>query len=116
MVQRLRDADAKLGQLSEFLNSALQAPSAPVVAEWVRYQMARGATRSQWQEAGLGRAVLDDIAALEGEANRLAGYVYPDDQREQGTKDAWIELVRRYAGWLRRKFVAEMGGEADDQQ
>jgi hypothetical protein len=116
LVSQLQKAGAKLSQFSEFLNTALQARSAPVAAEWVRYQMSRGATRGQWKATGLGERVLDDIAALKEDAAHLAGEVYPKDRREEGTAEVWIELVRRYAGWLRRQFVATTGGEADDEQ
>jgi hypothetical protein len=116
MVGALRLADARLSQFSELLNVALQAPSAPIVAEWVRYQRGRGATREQWQDSKLGQAVLEDITALGKDAGQLAAQVYPPDQLETGTQEVWIELTRRYAGWLRRRFVAAMGGVADDEQ
>lgn len=116
LVSQLRKAETKLSQFSELLNTALQAPSAPVVSEWVRYQMSRGATRGQWNDTGLGKAVLGDIAALKDNAALLAGQIYPRDRQKEGTVEMWIELVRRYAGWLRRRFVATMGGGADDEQ
>ena len=117
MVDRLHAANAKLSQFSELLNTALQAPSAPVVAEWVRYQMSRGATRGQWGEGTkLGETVLADISTLREKASALALSVYPPDRAKEGTREVWIELVRRYTGWLRRRFVAEMGGGADDEQ
>jgi hypothetical protein len=116
LAEQLRKNDARQSQFSEFLNTALQAPSAPIVAEWVRYQMGRGATRRQWHDSGLGQVVLDDIAGLKDDATHMAGRIYPSDQREQGLRIVWIELVRRYAGWLRRRFVATIGGEADDEQ
>ena len=115
LVSQLQKADAKSSQFSEFLNTALQAPSGSVAAEWVRYQMSRAATRRQWGDTGIGKAVLGDIAALKGEAKLLAGQIYPRHRQEEGTAEVWIELVRRYAGWLRRRFVAKMGGGADDE-
>jgi len=120
MATRLQSAGAKLSQMSELLNVALQAPSASAVAAWVRYQVGRSATREVWSEAGLGKAVLADVTWLRGEARDLAGKVYARDQREEGEPELWIALMRRYAGWLRRRFVAMVvaatGGEADDEQ
>jgi hypothetical protein len=119
--EQLQKAGAKLSQLSELLNVAQQSPGVLAVSAWVRYQMARSATRRVWgNDTGLGQAVLTDIAALRNDAKRLAGGVYPRDQQEEGTAAIWIELVQRYAGWLRRQFVAMVvphtGGEADDEQ
>jgi hypothetical protein len=116
MIAGLKLADARLSQFSELLNVALQAPSAPVVAEWVRYQMARGATQEQWRGSKLGQAVLGDIADLKRDARQLAAQVYLPEQVERGARELQIKLIRRYAGWLRRRFVAEMGGGADDEQ
>jgi len=120
MAKRLQDVGAKLSQMSELLNVAQQAPSASAVVSWVRYQMGRKATAAVWHGAGLGRAVLADISWLRDQAGGLAREVYPRDQAKAGSAEVWIQLVRRYAGWLRRQFVATVvaatGGEADDEQ
>ncbi len=98
----------RLGQLNNLLGVARETDSPAVVINWVRYQIGRKETRAGWGESGLGDKVENDIKALEETAKQIAKRVFKDESPEH-IRLAHIALVRRYAGYLKRWFVAKGG-------
>jgi hypothetical protein len=98
----------RLGQLNNLLGVTLETDSPAVVINWLSYQMGRRETRDGWGVSGLGDQVLDDIKALETSAKQVAQKVYGGDTPDE-VRQAHIQLVRRYAGYLKRWFVARGG-------
>jgi hypothetical protein len=98
----------KLGQLNNLLGVALETDSPAVVTNWVRYQMGRRETKAGWGDSGLGAQVVNDIEALQDTAKQISKAVFKDDSSEH-LRQAHIALVRRYAGYLKRWFVAKGG-------
>lgn len=98
----------RLGQLNNLLGVARETESPTVVINWVRYQAGRKETRAGWGESGLGGKVEGDIKALEVMAKQVAQQVFKDETPDH-IRQAHIALVRRYAGYLKRWFVAKGG-------
>jgi hypothetical protein len=98
----------RLGQLNNLLGVALETNSPAVVVNWVSYQMGRRETKGGWGDSGLGQKVLDNIDALESDAELVAQAVF-GDKTPGHKRRAHIALVRRYAGYLKRWFVAKGG-------
>lgn len=98
----------RLGQLNNLLGVARETNSPAVVVNWVRYQMGRRETQAGWGESGLGKQVESDIKALEASARQIAQPVFGNDSPDS-IRQAHIALVRRYAGYLKRWFVAKGG-------
>lgn len=112
----------KLNQLSNFLGVASESGSSPrAVANWVEYQMGRRETRRAWQESGLGKDILSQIRQMNQWAQTIvaeaqANATTTDNNPAQSAADTeWqqrlvhLKLIRLYAGYLRRTFVARGG-------
>lgn len=98
----------KLGQLNNLLGVALETDSPAVVTNWLRYQMGRRETKGGWGDSGLGDQVVKDIEELETSARQVAEKVFGNTSPDY-LRQAHIALVRRYAGYLKRWFVARGG-------
>jgi hypothetical protein len=98
----------RLGQLNNLLGVALETDSPAVIINWVSYQMGRRETKGGWGDSGLGDQVVDDIKALETSARQVAQSVYGGETPDE-VRQAHVRLVRRYAGYLKRWFVARGG-------
>jgi phenylalanyl-tRNA synthetase beta subunit len=99
----------KLGQLNNLLGVALETDSPAVVINWLKYQMGRRETKRGWGDSGLGQQVVDDIETLREDAQQIARDVFGENHTSLDLRKAHIALVRRYAGYLKRWYVARGG-------
>lgn len=100
----------ELAQLNNFLGVTLETDSPAAVENWVRYQMGRKETKQAWQTTGLGQQILADIQTIKSWAEQVALEVFSDKTPEH-IQQAHIMLIRLYAGYLKRWFVARGGQE-----
>jgi hypothetical protein len=100
----------RTNQLSNFLGVTQETNSVKVIANWVRYQMGRRETRQAWQDTGLGEEVLTRIERMRQWAIDIAGQTYGEPSSMQ-TLAAHVHLVRLYAGYLKRWYIAQGGQE-----
>lgn len=99
----------KLAQLNNLFGVAMETSSPTVVINWVRYQMGRRERDLQgWSRSGLGDCVVEDIEAMKETAEQIAKKVF-DNPVEEDVRRAHVALVRLYAGYLKRWFVAKGG-------
>ena len=100
----------ELSQINNLLGVTLETSSPTVVTNWVRYQMGRKETREAWGGTGLGKQVVADINKIKNDmANEVARAAFSDQVGDQHIQMAHITLVRLYAGYLKRWFVAKGG-------
>ena len=90
-------------------NVTLETNSPSVVENWLRYQMGRGETEKAWGRTGLGVQVIADMHAIRQEMAGEAAQKAFGDQESEHVQQAHIALVRLYAGYLKRWFVANGG-------
>jgi hypothetical protein len=109
LARQLAKHDVKPTQMHNLQHQVMAAGGMAEIELWIRYQMARSGTKEQWGESGLGQAVLKGLARLRTEkAQQIAAAVYPGGG-EDYVAEVWLDLVRRYAGYLVRQFVAVRG-------
>ena len=115
IVQVIAELGQKAGnsQLSNFQNLTRETDSQAVVENWVRYQMGR--TGQHWDKTGLGKQVLACSQLFAEKAKAFATQV-PTEQRENDIADFYGQMMRRYAGYLRRAFIAHKGFAQDEDQ
>jgi hypothetical protein len=100
----------ELSQINNLLGVTLETSSPTVVTNWVRYQMGRKETREAWGGTGLGKQVVADINKIKNDmASEVARAAFSDQVGDQHIQMAHITLVRLYAGYLKRWFVAKGG-------
>ena len=104
-------SDLKPSQVKALLRQVQTGNGVEHVCNWLRYQSVRVST---WKTSGLADAVLADVAALRTEAETLTKALYPGQFEEQ-LGLVWLALVRRYVGYLNRKFVALKKDESDEE-
>lgn len=99
----------ELSQINNFLGVALETSSPTVVENWVRYQMGRRETQKAWSDTSLGDQIVADIHRIKQDmAGQVAEQAF-GDQSDAHVQQAHIALVRLYAGYLKRWFVAKGG-------
>ena len=99
-------------QLSNFLSVTKSAPTARVVTNWVRYQTGRkgGDVAQKWRAGDLAQKVCRDIDSKIGQ---MAEKITRDLEIEQNEVE--MMLVRQYAGYLRRTFIANTPQERKER-
>jgi len=109
LARQLANHDVKPTQLRNLQHQVMAAGGRAEIELWIRYQMARSSTKEQWGMCGLGQAVVEGLARLHKEkAHQVAAAVYPGGG-EDYVAEVWLELARRYAGYLVCQFVAVRG-------
>jgi len=94
-------------QLHNLRNLANATDSVKALENFICYQMGR---RSEWRHSDFGRHVLEDIVRLHDLAQELAkGTNTPE-------RAVHLELIRLYAGFLYRWFVAERPREGVEER
>lgn len=83
-------------QLRNLQNLASATDSVPVLKNFIGYQMGRNSIPAE-----VGKRILDDIQELERKAEELT------QRHPELLRQARIELVRLYLGFLVREFVAK---------
>lgn len=97
-------------QLSNFLGVTLETGSVAAIVNWVRYQMGRRETSKAWRDTGLGEGVLRGIEEIGKWATEIAKEVYQvAEPKPRQRLEIYVALVRLYAGYLKRWYVAEGG-------
>lgn len=111
MEQLKRERDMKLAQLNNFLGVTLATGSVAAISNWVRYQMGRRETSRAWRMGGFGDDVLKAIDQCRGWAKEIALDLTQDDAEaaKVQVQEIHVALVRLYAGYLKRWFVAKGG-------
>lgn len=104
-MQNLRGA-AGNAQFSNFQGVTQETGSVAVIVNWVRYQMGRRESQRAWKEARLGQNVLESIEAMRAYANTIARTVHKPEPTPRQVLEIHLKLVRMYAGYLRRWFIA----------
>lgn len=107
----LDERDVKVGnsQLSNLLGVAGETESVEAIKNWIRYQMGRsGKIQSVWKQSGLGNNVLKNIEEIGRQAKSVTQTVY-SDKNDPRLAGIYALMVRRYAGYLRRAFIARKG-------
>lgn len=99
----------KTAQLNNLLGVALESQSVAPVRNWVLYQTGRRETSRAWQQSGFGDAVLRDIDQIRDYAQEIVTQLGSDEEAKRQFQAIYIQLVRLYAGYLRRWFVARGG-------
>jgi hypothetical protein len=89
-------------QLNNLAGVARETSSPAVVENWVRYQMGRRDTARAWKDTGIGDAVLYGLSQVK----ELAGAVAAEPKQSRHVE---IAMIRRYAGYLARWYVAKGG-------
>ncbi len=108
MMKQLKNNGMRLAQLNNFLNVTLEARSPAVVLNWVRYQMGRRETRRAWGKSGFGEQVTQDIRKIRRElVGKITEDIYAEPQAHR--QEVHLALLRRYAGYLKRWYVARGG-------
>jgi hypothetical protein len=106
----------RTAQLSNFLGVTLETNSVAAIANWVRYQMGRKETKEAWQTGDFGREVLGHIDKMYGWAKEIANREFGGAEASQHyVLPTHVALVRLYAGYLKRCFVAR-GGQDDKER
>ena len=101
----------KANQLSNMLAvSQATDDSVAAIVNWVRYQMGKRETSRAWKQTGLGDKVLSCIKEMAPEAQGVAEAIYGQPTEEQIRK-IHVAMIRQYAGYMRRWFVARGGQE-----
>jgi len=101
----------KANQLSNML-AVTQATddSVQAIVNWVRYQMGKRETSRAWKQSGLGDKVIQCIRDMAPEAQALAAQLY-DQPSKTDIRRVHVALIRQYAGYMRRWFIARGGQE-----
>lgn len=101
----------KANQLSNML-AVTQATddSVAAIVNWVRYQMGKRETSRAWKQSGLGDKVISCIREMNPEAKALAATLY-DEPTETQVRRVHVAMIRQYAGYMRRWFIARGGQE-----
>jgi hypothetical protein len=105
-----KGSDLKPSQVKALLRQVQSGHGVEHVRNWLRYQSTRV---KEWNESGLLNAVLDDIAALEADAEILARVLDAERAEEQKGR-VWLAMVERYTVYLHYKFAALKKGEPDE--
>jgi len=92
-----------MAQLSNFQNVTYEAASLAEVENWVRYQMGRKETRPAWKNTGFGQKVLEGFQEVTILAKGAAEIAKLERRHLE------IAMLRRYAGYLVRWYVAKGG-------
>lgn len=125
-------------QLSNLLAVTKAAPSSRVVKNWVRYQAGRerdkaAKAKNKWERASRERWKSQDIKKAEQSYKKTLTYKWRDTELEQNMEEDVAKLEKRaeqlaskhgikqgeiimlllaqYAGYLRRSYVGNGGGE-----
>lgn len=106
-------------QLRNLLNVAVESRSRAVVVNFIRYQIARDKDKWGTRPADFGHTVIADlegpIATLAAEVARDVTAQMPDAPGAAALEgDAYVELMKRYLGYLNRAFY--YGKETKDFQ
>lgn len=108
MMEQLKSNRMQLAQLNNFLGVTLEAQSPAVIVNWVRYQMGRRETERAWGKSGFGEQVTQDIKKIRRElVERIAEDIYAEP--DAYFQEVHLALLRRYAGYLKRWYVAKGG-------
>jgi hypothetical protein len=108
MMGQLNQNRMKLAQLNNFLGVTLEARSPAAVMNWVRYQMGRRETERAWGRSGFGEQVSQDIGKIRRKlVKKIAKDVYAEPEKH--LQEVHMALLRRYAGYLKRWYVAKGG-------
>ncbi len=102
----------RTSQLANFLGVALEAEGVAPVNNWVHYQMGRRETSRAWQDSNFGADVQKDMKKIKEFATTIADEVWPEAEgmiKKRHIQKTHIALVRLYAGYLKRWFVARGG-------
>jgi len=94
-------------QFDNVLSVATETGSVEVVKNFIKYQIGRpGAVGEGWRHNGFGEAVVQQI---DTDLRKMAKEITEELKRDHGvivpSRQAWIELVRLYLGYMRRWFV-----------
>ena len=108
--QGAEDSDLKPSQVKALLRQVQSGRGVEHVRNWLRYQSARV---DEWTKSGLLDAIMDDIAALEADAEALTRTLYPERVEEQ-MGQVWLAMVERYTVYLHYRFAALKKGESDE--
>jgi hypothetical protein len=94
----------KTAQLDNFLGVTRETGSVAVVINWVRFQIGR--EQGSWHKQQFGETVSSHLFGWNQTAVTIAAEAYGVDEPTLAQIDPiWIELVRQYAGQLRRYFT-----------
>lgn len=108
MMEQLKQNRMQLTQLNNFLGVTLEARSPAVVMNWVNYQMGRRDTERAWGRSGFGEQVSKDIGKIRRKlVKKIAKDIYAEP--EEHLQEVHMALLRRYAGYLKRWYVAKGG-------
>ena len=106
----------KSTQLSNLLGVSGETDSSEVVIGFIEYQIGRDKRYENWAWEGFGEKMKGELRALQevskgivGKAIQDSHYSFDENIRALEIQKVWIELVRLYAGYLRRYFVYKKG-------
>lgn len=96
----------KNSQFDNFLGVTRETGSVAVVQNWIRYQIGRKQRGTAWHVRGFGEDILSHLADWEHDARNVASVAYSTEELTPAqVETVWIELVRQYAGQLRRYYT-----------
>lgn len=98
-----------LSQFSSLENIARETNSVEVIIGWVRYQVGRN---RPWQEKDFGTKLANALASLRQQAVEIENTLLGDtggNVTKNRVRDIHLQLIRLYAGHLKRCVVAERG-------
>lgn len=109
----LQNSGMDKNQIRNVLNVAEESESVAVVANFIRYQIGRSGTGKAWQHSGFGLRVIEDITeqdqpvrkALDAVEKRVAGRIGEDAVTDDLRRQAHVDLMRYYLGYLNRAFI-----------
>lgn len=107
-------------QLSNLFGVCGETDSVEAAIGFIEYQIGRDKSGENWAWEGFGETLKKKLRALQGNAKGIlgqaiqeSGHASDDPARVREVERVWMELVRLYAGHLRRYFVykkPEKGG------
>ncbi len=117
---KAKDWDLQHKQLSNLLGVCGETDSVEAVIGFIEYQIGRDKDAGNWAWEGFGETLKQKLQALQepakgivGQALQASRHSLDEVARAQETERVWMELMRLYAGHLRRYFVykkPEKGG------
>ncbi|MCA9897246.1 MAG: hypothetical protein KC433_03605 [Anaerolineales bacterium] len=102
----------KTAQLNNLLGVAQESPSVAPIRNWVHFQMGRRETSRAWSDSGFGEDVLNNLKEISKFAQEAVKAAFKDADITPTKKDLRetnLKMVRLYAGYLKRWFVARGG-------
>jgi hypothetical protein len=102
--------------MSNLLGVCVETDSAEVVIGFIEYQMGRREGGRTWAWKGFGEALKEELYSLKEQAEAIvsraadnAGLTLSETEHNWEVERVWMELIRLYAGHMRRYFVAKKG-------